>query len=191
MTTGPAGNIDVVMTLDDQATPKLTGFTAAVKQNQTAVSDLAMGATFMGTAFLGMGAAMAEADNVMISSIGNMMSMVGGVMAFVGSTTMFIFAVSKMVESLKQLALWQTITKALSGPKGWAMLAVGAAVAGAGIYTVSQLSGGAKAKAAAGGGDTTINVNVAGSVKTERDLVDGIQEGLALKGDRNAGRVLD
>jgi len=190
MTTG-ANNARVVMTLDDsKATPQLMRFTAAVKQNQTAVSDLAMGATFMGTAFLGMGAALERSDSQMLKSIGNMVNMVGGVMAFVGSTTMFIFAVSKMVESLRQLQIMQIITQALSGPKGWAVLAAGAGVAAAGVYGVSRLTKGAGVPQAAAG-PTSVIVNVAGSVTTERKLVDAVQEGLAKTGQRNAGRITD
>jgi hypothetical protein len=46
--------------------------------------------------------------------------------------------------------------------------------------------------APAGGSVTnvTINVHVAGSVRTEQDLVDAIEKGLVLKGRRNGGRIL-
>ncbi|MCK5642368.1 MAG: hypothetical protein KAJ19_16295 [Gammaproteobacteria bacterium] len=195
MTTGGAGNLDVVMTLhgSEQSTRRLGGFTAAVKQNQTAVSDLASGGLYLGASMLAMGAAMKSSSNEMVQMTGNTLTAVGGVMAFVGSTTMFIFSVSKMVESLKQLALWQTITAALGGPAGWAKLAIGAAVVGAGVYGISRLTrdSAGPAQTPTTGPAGQVTVNVAGSVVTEKRLVDSVQAGLAKKGDRNAGRVID
>jgi hypothetical protein len=197
MTTGGAGNVSVVMTMtgSEVATQKMGGFTAAVKANQTAVSELASGALFLGTSFLAMGASLSQSSNEMAKTLGSTMSMIGGVFAFVGSATMFIFSVAKMTESLKQLALWQTITSALSGPAGWAKLAVGVAVAGGAAYGISRLAASGPAQPEGGGGGrgdvNNVTVNVAGSVKTERQLVDAVQEGLAKKGQRNAGRITD
>jgi hypothetical protein len=176
----------------EQATQKLGGFTAAVKRNQTAVSELASGGLYLGASMLAMGAAMKSSSNEMAQMAGNTLTAVGGIFAFVGSTTMFIFSVSKMVESLKTLALWQTITSALAGPAGWAKLAIGAAVVGAGVYGISQLTKDSAAPARSTTGPAgQVTVNVAGSVVTEKKLVDSVQAGLAKKGQRNAGHVTD
>jgi len=188
MTMG-ANNLDVVMTLEDRATPKLSRFTTAIKNNQTAVSDMAMGATFLGTAMLGLGTALEKSNNELAKSMSGMLKMVGGIISFAGGAVYFIYMVSKMVEGLKQLAIWQTITSALSGPAGWAKLGVGLGVAAGVGYGVSRLASGGGAPAQPSG-PTNINLNVAGSVVTERELVDVVHEGLARKGDRNAGTGL-
>lgn len=183
-----SNNVEVMVTMEDRATGQMNSLTQAVRNNQTAFSDLAMGATFMGTALIGMASAMEKSNSETIKGLGSTLSLVGGIMSAVGAATYFVYSVGKMVEALKALNIMLAIRNALQGPTGWAVLG-GAAIVGAGaIYGISKVTSGGSG----GGGrsettNVTVHQHIAGSVVTEKQLVDSVQKGLVLKGQRNAG----
>jgi len=171
--------------------PKTVGPMNSISQslakNKAAFRELAMGVMFLGGSMLGLGVAMSQSNNEVLKSVGNIFMMAGSIMMAVGSSVQFIAAIGKMANALKALRLQQILTQAFAGPAGWASLAVGAAVAGGVVYGMSKYEG-AQAKSA-GGASTVNNVtqHIAGSVVTERQLTDSVQQGLLQKGQRNYG----
>jgi hypothetical protein len=145
----------------DTANVQLRSIEDSLIRNKAAIRELAMGTTFLGVSFMGMGTMLKQSNIEMVAGIGNVLNLVGGVMAFVGASASFISAISKMVNALKALNVQQVIANALSGPGGWAKLAIGGAVAGGMIYGISRMSQ---------GGGTTINQtnNFHGTVLTEK-----------------------
>lgn len=132
------GELSVVIKADDQFTPTLKKVNTSLRTNMTAVRQLGYGVTYLGTTFLAMGYALKQSNNSMVQSVGNTMLMVGAIATAVGSSFQFIAAIGKMVTALRTLATWQAITKALSGPVGWAALIGGAAVAAVTVSAVNQ-----------------------------------------------------
>ena len=129
----------------EQTQAALAGVSGTVKQssnilidNKSAFRELAMGMTQIGVAAMGVGVLMRESNNQMISNVGNMVMLAGGMMSAVGASVHFISAVSKMISALKALQVQQIITNALSGPKGWAILAGAAVATGAGLYALNR-----------------------------------------------------
>jgi len=106
---------------------------AAMRRSRTAIRELAQGVGFLGSTFIGLGASMRDSNNEMEKATGNTLLMVGTLMSSMAAAAQFVQAISKIITALKALHIQQLITHALSGPRGWAILA-GAAVVGATAY---------------------------------------------------------
>ena len=124
------GELSVIIKADDQFTPTLKRVNTSLRTNMAAVRQLGYGVTYLGASFLAMGFALKQTNSALGQSVGNTLMMVGAIATAIGQSFQFIAAIGKMVVALRTLATWQIITKALSGPWGWAALAGGAAVAG-------------------------------------------------------------
>lgn len=173
--------LGILITAQDQATPKLQGLQNTLTSNRTAIRELAMGVSYLGTTFLGLGIALQRSNSTMAQSIGNTAIMVGAVMSAIGASAQFVSAIARMVHALKVLNIQQIITQALSGPMGWATLLGGAAIAGGTIAGVAAYSR-SQTKAEK---QTTVNVKVQGSVVTTRQLGDEVRKQIILNQQRN------
>lgn len=176
-------NIEVLVSMQDTASAGIQSLNSNLMASKSAIRELAMGTAYLGSAFLGMSVAMKNSNNASLQGVGNMLAMVGGIMTAVGSAAHFISAITKMTSALQKLNIAQVIANALSGPGGWAKLAIGGAVAGAAVYGVTKLM--SKSGGTAATNQTVINQHIAGSVVTQRELTDNIQRGLILKADRS------
>ena len=132
------GELSVIVKADDQFTPTLKRVNTSLRTNMTAIRQLGYGVTYLGTSFLAMGFALKQTNSALGQTVGNTMMMVGAIATAIGSSFQFIAAIGRMVTALRTLATWQVITKALSGPAGWAALAGGVAVAGLTIAATTQ-----------------------------------------------------
>ena len=157
-------NIEVLLTMRDEASPTMNAFNQTVAATKTSVSglggttanmgglketllanksamrELGFGAMFLGSAMLGMGVAMQQSNNQAVKSAGNMLAMVGGIMMAVASAAQFVSAASKIAHALDAINIKLILQKALSGPWGWAMLAGAGAVAGFAAYSAANRS---------------------------------------------------
>jgi hypothetical protein len=171
--------LGILLTMEDQATPKMKSFGATLSTNRMAIRELAMGVTYLGATLLGLGIALEKSNSPLAQSVGHMFMMVGGIAAAVGSSIQFISAIAKMVDALKKLQIMQMITQALAGPAGWVTLGVGVAVAGAVVgatmYERSQK----------GASQTNVHVTVQGSVIKEKDLAESVRRQVVLTQQRN------
>jgi hypothetical protein len=181
-------NIEVMLSMQDTATPVLKGFNSELQEglarSKSSLRELGMGVGFLGSAFLGMGVSLKASNDETAKAAGNMLFMVGGIMTAVSSTVQFVGAIARMTSALQKLNITQIIANALAGPGGWAKLAIGAAVAGATIYGVTKMSQGISP--ADNVPKTTVVQHIAGSVVTERQLSDNVQRGLLQKKGRNS-----
>ncbi len=172
---GSEAIVTIVMKMRDEASKQLSAFGNNVVKNRQALRELATGATTVGVSFIALGAALKGINNPMAQTASNLLLIVGGVLSFIGTAGSFISAIGKIINSLKSLAIVQTIVKALSGPVGWAQIGIGLAVAGAataGIYAMTRSSGGG----GSGGGNVTINTAaVMGNQQQARQLSRDIQ----------------
>ncbi len=164
--------VSILLTARDEATPKLQNVSNSVIANKAAFRELAMGVTYLGTTFLGLGIAMEKSKNESTQAVGHFLSMAGGIMTAVGSAAHFVTAVGSMINALNKLRVAEMLTQAFSGPTGWVSLGVGAAVAGATIAGVSAYSKSQEKT------NTNIHIYNQGSVITHKQLVDEIRTGM-------------
>ncbi len=177
-------NIDVYLSMEENVTTQMPGVTNSLMASKSAVRELAMGTSYLGSAMLGMSIAMRNSNNAALQGASNMLGMVGGIMTAVGSAAHFVSAIAKMTSALQKFNIAQAIANALSGPLGWAKLAVGIGVAGAAAYGITKMVGG---MGGGGQGSTTVvNQYVQGSVVTQRELTDEMHGGLLIKQSRSA-----
>jgi hypothetical protein len=145
--------------------------------------ELTMGDTFLGSSMLGMGAAMSVSNDKTAKSAGNMLMMVGGIMTAVGSAAHFVSAITSMTKALNTMNIAQLFANALAGPGGWAKIALGVGIAGAAAYGISKATSTVSAKEEKA--SVTVNQHIAGSVVSEREVVDLAHKGLLVKQDRS------
>jgi len=200
-------NIEVLLTMRDEATPVANAFNQTVAttksaigglggttaplgglkesllSNKSAMRELSTGAMFLGSTIWGMSAALQQSNNQTAKSAGNIMSMVGGIMVAVGSAAHFVSAITSMTKALNKMNIAQLFANALAGPGGWAKIAVGVGIAGAAAYGISKATSSVSAKE--GKASVTVNQHIAGSVVSEREVVDLAHKGLLVKQDRS------
>jgi hypothetical protein len=201
------GKLAVLITGDNQLTPELNQASASLKsfakthkntgdvaayntriqtrsysQMRMAVREMAMGVGFLGSTFIGLGTSLKNANNETMKTIGNTALMTGTILTAVASSLQFVSAISKMVKALNTLRNAQILASAFSGPLGWGKLAIGAAVAGGTIAAVSAVS---KASSTTNKSATSVTVNVAGSIKTEREITDAVRKGIVEGQNKN------
>jgi hypothetical protein len=201
-------NIEVLLTMRDEASPTMNAFNQTVATtksaiggigagaqapmtglkdtllaNKSAMRELSMGAVFLGSSMLGMGVAMQQSNNQTVKGIGNMMALVGGILTAIGSAAHFVSARTKMTSALTKMNIAQIFANALAGPGGWAKIAIGVGVAGAAVYGMTKATQAMSAKEEKSG--VSVTQYIAGSVVTQRELNDNVQKGLLLKGQRS------
>jgi hypothetical protein len=117
----------------------------------------------------------------------------GIVAAFAGVAS----AVAAVTIAMKGLAIAEAVVEAMSGPKGWATLAVGIAAAGAATFAINKLfneSGDAAQTAATGQNTLAQSIKAVGDAAAEqhasiRTLLDTWKQADFSKGFAGAGRV--
>lgn len=137
---GDIAQLGITLSMTDNATPQMRSFGTTLTSNKAAIRELAMGVTYLGSSFLGLGVALAQSNNPLAKSISQTAIMVGGIMSAVGASVQFISAIAKMVSALRALQIQQMITQAFAGPVGWISLGIGAAVAGGAIAGTAAYS---------------------------------------------------
>jgi prophage DNA circulation protein len=199
-------NIEVLLTMRDEASPTMNAFNqtvAATKtsvgglggttanmgglketllSNKNAMRELGFGAMFLGSAMLGMGVSMQQSNSQTVKSAGNMLALVGGIMTAVASSVQFVSAIAKMTSALNKMNIAQLIANALSGPGGWAKIAIGVGIVGAAAYGISKATSAVSSKEERA--QNVVHNHIAGSVVTQNEIVDITQRGLIQKGGR-------
>ncbi len=117
------------------------------RQSMASMRQLASSVTYLGTAFVGMGASLQQSDNATVKQVGSLMMMVGGIASAIGSSVQFVSSIGRMVKALNQLRNAQILAQAFSGPMGWGSLLVGAGIIG-GTLGLSKLASSSNSKLA-------------------------------------------
>lgn len=155
---------------------EMGSMTQNIIAQRTVFRELAMGVSHLGMTFLSLGVAMQSTNNELMKSVGQTFAMLGGFLSSVAAAFQFVRAIAMMVDALKKLQQAQIISLALSGPRGWAILAgAGIAVAGATAYFATREK-------------TTATANINTTVNLDGKKVgELVQRNLALKADQNYG----
>ena len=142
----------ILITAQNNATPKLKETNNALIDSKMAIRELAMGTTMLGASFMAMGVALKGTNTALGNSVGQTIMMAGAIMTAIGSSVQFISAIAKTVDALKKLATMEAIVKAFQGPTGWAILGVSAAVAVGSVAAINSMNKNEQ--------KATVNVNI-------------------------------
>lgn len=135
----------------------------------------------LGAALSSVGNLIGKIDSPAAKMVSNFLQISGTAMITVSSIAHLLPYLSSLAASLRNVAIMQSIVKALSGPAGWITLGAGI-VAGVGAgYAISS----ATSKPSSSG--TVINNYVQGSVVTERQIGNMNRKQIVLNASRNAG----
>ena len=115
-----------------------TSMATTLVQNKMAISELTRGMMRLGTSTLMVGVAMKESHNQLVNNIGGYVMLAGGIMSAIGSAAMFIRSITMITQALQRLTQAEILAQAFSGPMGWAMLGLGAAVTAGAVVGISK-----------------------------------------------------
>lgn len=121
----------------EQATKRMRSGTAALSNE---MANMRIGLVAAGSALMMVGALLNRLDNPMTKVVSHFAMIAGGVL---NSTAAMLYAlpqISKLIAMLRTLAITQAVVAALSGPVGWASLAVAAAIGGAAFFGTAALT---------------------------------------------------
>ena len=136
----------------------------------------------LGAAMSSVGGLIGKINSPAAKMVGNFLQISGAILLTVSSIAHVLPYLSSLVNSLRNVAIMQSIVKALSGPAGWLTLGAGL-VAGVGAgYAISS----ATSKPSSSG--TVINNYVQGSVVTEGQISNMNRRQIVLNQSRNAGK---
>jgi len=114
----------------EQATKRMRSGTAALSNE---MANMRIGLVAAGSALMIIGSLMNRLDNPMLKVASNFVMIAGGIINTVAAMVYAIPQITKLITTLRSLAIVQTIVMALSGPLGWAALAAAGGVAAAAI----------------------------------------------------------
>jgi len=165
---------------DEGASAGLRSMGNTVASETMRLNDFRMTLVATGSALTAIGSLANRSNNEFLKQASTWLMVAGAMSTTTGAILHMIPMVTRLTASLRQMAVVQAILKALSGPAGWVTLGVGAAV---GVGAVAAINASNRSDRAGG----VVNINVQGSVITERELVGKVKQGLVLNGQRNNG----
>jgi hypothetical protein len=133
----------------------------------------------LGAALSSVGSLINHIDSPATKMISNFMEIAGSTILTVSSIAHLLPYLNSLVGSLKNVALWQTIVKALSGPAGWLMLGGGIIAGVAAGYGISQ------ATSSSNGAGVIVNNYIAGDLTTEERLMEKTRKSIINVQGRN------
>jgi hypothetical protein len=136
----------------------------------------------LGAALNAVGNLIGRIDSPAAKMISNFLDITGTVMLTVSSITHLLPYLSSLANSLREVAIVQTVLKALSGPAGWISLGIGAVVGGAAAYGIATVTSSNNK-----GSNLTVNNYIAGSVRTDKEIADITRREIIKSQNRNSG----
>jgi len=155
----------VVVSMRDQLSGPMQQAGKTISQTRAEAMNFRFAMIAVGGVMMHMSSLLNQLDNPMAKSAADFLRMSGYIVMTANSVMMMIPQIQKLITWLRQLNVTMAITQALSGPKGWIALGIGAAVATGAVIAVSRAGQGQ-----APSQTTIVNNNVQGSVITEREL---------------------
>lgn len=125
--------ITAVVRMRDEASDKMERFGKTIQRTGGSIMDFRMAMVAIGGLVSHFAAVLARLDSPVAKTASDFLRTSGYIMMTAGSILYLIPVVQKLIATLRSMAMIQAVLAALSGPKGWASLALAAAV-GAGAY---------------------------------------------------------
>jgi hypothetical protein len=130
--------LGVLLTCTDNATPQLKQLGATVSDNRMELRQLAMG--FLGMQFSMMGMMARQSETAIGKNVGTTLMYVGALMTALSTAVQFVRSIQQVTAALKGQAVMQALVNALTGPGGWAKLAVGGALAFGAVAGINAMT---------------------------------------------------
>jgi hypothetical protein len=124
-----SSSLGILITATDNATPQLKQLGATVSDNRMELRQLAMGVGFLGMQFSMMGMMARQSETAIGKNVGTTLMYVGALMTAFSTSVQFVRSIQQVTAALKGQAVMQALVNALTGPGGWAKLAIGGAIA--------------------------------------------------------------
>ncbi len=159
--------IAIVAKMRDEASPKMKNLGETTKTTNTNLKDLKLGLVAVGSAFTSVGSLINRIDNPTAKLAADFLLTAGAIASTAGAIITMIPVIKSLITWLRSLALVQTLVKALSGPAGWAQLAIGLGVAGAAFAGTTALMNSAGGGGA--GGAQVVNINTPAFMGNDSD----------------------
>jgi hypothetical protein len=132
--------LGVLLTCTDNATPQLKQLGATVSDNRMELRQLAMGVGFLGMQFSMMGMMARQSETAIGKNVGTTLMYVGALMTALSTAVQFVRSIQQVTAALKGQAVMQALVNALTGPGGWAKLAVGGALAFGAVAGINAMT---------------------------------------------------
>lgn len=175
-------SVVLTMRMKDEASEGIKNFGRTAESARIPATRFRYEMIAMGAALSSIGALISRIDSPATKMIANFLQITGAVMLTISSIAQMLPYLSSLVASLRNVAIMQSIVKALSGPAGWITLGLGlTAGAGAG-YAINA----ATSRTTPSG--VVVNNYVQGSVVTERQIAETTRRQIVESQSRNAGR---
>ncbi len=159
--------IAIVARMRDEASPKMKQLGETAKTTKINMQDLKLGLVAVGSAFTAVGSRVNRLDNPTAKLASDFLLTAGAIASTAGAILTMIPVIGNLIKWLRSLAIMQTLVKALSGPAGWAQLAIGLGVAGAAYAGTTALMNSSGGGAPARG--QTVNINTPAFMGNDSD----------------------
>jgi len=170
----------IVARMRDEASGSMASLGQTTQKTSMDMQQMQMTLMATGSALAAVGSLMNQMESPQVKMAAQFFVIAGAIMSTTGAIMTAMPQIAKLTASLRSLAIVQSVIAALSGPGGWAMLGVGAAVGiGAGI-------GISKMTASGGGGGNTVINNIGGSMITEREVGEITRRSIIKNADQNS-----
>lgn len=131
--------ISIIARMRDEASPEMKNLGKTTQQSAYQVREFKMQLMAVGSALTATGGLLNRIDNPTTKAVSNFLMMAGAVMSSVSAIAYALPQIQKLINSMRAMAATNIMLKALSGPAGWATLAVGLGV-GAGATAGMMIS---------------------------------------------------
>lgn len=144
----------LVLRMHDDASAQMQNFGDTTQQAQIEAIQFNAALTAMGSAMTAVGSLIGQIDSPLAKMASTFLITTGAILTTISAIIQVGPYLGQLIGWLRNLAIVQTVLAALSGPTGWARIALGLGIAAAGTAAIVGLSGGFSR-----GGGTTVNVN--------------------------------
>lgn len=132
----------IVLRMRDEASDDMQRFGQATQQAQIKSLQLNSALTAMGSAFTAVGSLIGQIDSPLAKTASTFLLTGGAILSTVAAIGTMMPFLRGLITSLRSLAIAQVVVQALSGPAGWATVAVGMGVAAAATTGIIAATGG-------------------------------------------------
>lgn len=125
---GEEASVAIIARMHDEASPGMQQLAQSTEQVQLKSINTTMALSAMGSALSSVGGLLRQIDSPSAKMLANTLHIASAVVMSATAFARLIPLIIQATSAMRSMAIVQTILKALSGPGGWAMLGIGAAV---------------------------------------------------------------
>lgn len=152
----------IVLRMRDEASANMAQFGETTQQATMESLQLNTALTAMGSALTAVGSLLGQMESPLAKTASTFLLTGGAILSTVAAIGTMLPYLKNLINTMRSLAIAQTIVAALSGPVGWARIGIGLGVAAAATAGIVAATGGFS-------GGTTVNVNTPAFMGSDAD----------------------